>query len=259
MRHPGVACAKLSLLLLAPWNVVGQSATSKGISRTPDGKRDLSGVWVNSSFKKLPGGGVSRFSGRNLPFAPGGEALWNLNLNGDPHHDNPHFLSPVDKEGNFGCKPWGFPQSALSANAQQFFQPPGYLVIIYEAMHATRMIPMDGRSHSKDFEPTYLGESVGHYEGDTAVIDTIGLKEGASDGSGHHRHTEAAHYVERYTRTGPATMSFELTTDDPKIFTKPWKSGPWTMQLHPEWTIQESFCEDNKQDPGVIDYLHHLE
>src|SRR5579864_7140445 len=117
MRHRP---ARLLLLCLAPWLVFGQSAY-KGSSHTPD----LSGVWVNSSFKKLPGGGVSRFSGRNLPFAPGGEALWNLNLNGDPHHDNPHFLSPVDKEGNFGCKPWGFPQSALSANAQQFFQPPG--------------------------------------------------------------------------------------------------------------------------------------
>jgi len=237
---------------------MGQSAKPKGAFRTLDGKPDLSGVWVNTSFKKLADGSLERFKSTGLPFQPGGEKLWNLALTGDPHHDNPYFLLQVDKQGNFGCKPRGFPQSALSANAQQFLQAGGYLVIVYEGIRSTRTIPMDGRPHSQDLEPTYLGESIGHYEGDSAVIDTIGVKAGASDGVGHHMHTESAHYIERYTRTGPNTMSFELTTDDPKIFAKPWKSGPWVMQLHPEWRIEEAFCEDNKQDPGIIDSLHHI-
>ena len=249
-----VAVAMLSLLPKA----AGQSAVAKaGIGRTLDGKPDISGVWVNDSFKTAPGGGLVRFDKNDLPFRPGGPQLWELKLTGDPHHDNPNFLSPVDKQYNFGCKPWGFPQVSLTANAQQFFQSPGFLVIVYEGTHATRMIPMDGRAHPEDPDPAYLGNSVGKYEGDTAVIDTTALRAGGSDGAGHHLHTEAAHYIERYRRTGPTTLSFELTTDDPKIFTKPWTSGPWTLHLHPEWVVLEGVCEDSSPDAKLLDYLHH--
>lgn len=244
----------LAVVTVLPIAAPGQAPVNKaGQGRTLDGKPDISGVWVNDSSPS----GMLKFDKKDLPFRPGGQQLWDLKLTGDPHHDNPHFLSPVDKQYNFGCKPWGFPQVALTANAQQFVQSPGYLVIVYEATHATRMIPMDGRSHAEDPDATYLGNSVGKYEGDTAVIDTTALRAGGSDGAGHHLHTDAVHYIERYRRTGPTTLSFEITTDDPKIFTKPWTSAPWTLHLHPEWVVLEAACEDNSQDPRLLDYLHH--
>jgi len=121
----------------------------------------------------------------------------------------------VNKEGDFGCRPPGVPQVSLTANAQQFLQPPGYLLIVYEGIHSARMIPMDGRPHAPDLEPTFLGDSVGRYEGDVAVIDTVSIRAGMSDAGGHHMQSENAHYVERYRRTGATTMSFELTIEDP--------------------------------------------
>ena len=244
---------------------VGQSGKKNSVPqvRLADGRPNLSGVWLNTGFKKLANGEIARFPSANLPFQAGGVDQWNLKLSGSPHHDRPMFYAPVTKEGDFGCRPPGMPQSALTANAQQFFQPAGYLLVVYEAIHSSRMIPMDGRPHPADVEPAYLGNSVGRYEGDAAVVDTVAVKSGMSDVGGHHMHSDAAHYIERYRRTGPTTMTFELTIDDSKIFPKPWVSGPWKMELHPEWTILEGNCEDgglddpDKQDFKLLDYLHH--
>jgi hypothetical protein len=250
------ACIIASVALTPPVN--GQSKAL----RLSDGTPNLSGVWVNTGFKRLGGGMLERFPSTGLPFQPAGADLWNVKLNGDPHHDEPMFYAAVNKEGDFGCRPPGIPQASLTANAQQFLQTPGYLLIIYEGIHSARMIPMDGRSHAPDLEPTFLGDSVGRYEGDTAVVDTVAIRPGLSDAGGHHMHSEGAHYIERYRRTGPTAMSFELTTDDQKVFTKPWVSGPWKLELHPEWTIVEGNCEDvvfgsTKRDVGLLDYLHH--
>ncbi len=254
---PCVGACMLAIFLPPP-SVNGQSKEL----RLPDGTPNLSGIWVNTGFKKLGGGMLERFPSSGLPFQPGGKDVWNLNLNGDPHHDEPVFYAGVNKEGDFGCKPPGMPQASLTANAQQFLQTAGYLLIIYEGIHSARMIPMDGRPHGPDLEPTFLGDSVGRYEGDTAVIDTVAVRPGMSDAGGHHMHTESAHYIERYRRTGSTRMSFELTTDDPKVFNKPWVSGPWKLELHPEWTIVEGNCEDavfgsTKRDLRLLDYLHH--
>jgi hypothetical protein len=258
-----VFSAALTMGVVSP--CVGRSAekdTSPQLRRA-DGRPNVSGIWLNTGFKKLRNGDLERFPSMNLPFQPSGMDQWVLKPNGDPHHDRPMFYAPVTKGGDFGCRPSGMPQSALTANAQQFLQQGEYLVIVYEGIHSGRIIPMDGRPHPADLEPTFLGNSVGHYEGDTAVIDTVAIRPGMSDVGGRHMHSDAVHYIERYRRTGPKTMNFELTTDDPKIFTKPWTSGPWKMELRPEWTILEGNCEDDglddpeKQDFKLLDYLHH--
>lgn len=244
---------------------VGQSADKNATPqlRRADGEPNVSGVWVNVGFKKLANGTLDRFPSVNLPFQPAGVDQWVLKPNGDPHHDMPMFYARVTKQGDFGCRPPGMPQSALTANAQQFLQQAGYLLVVYEGIHSGRLIPMDGRPHPADLDPSFLGNSVGHYEGDTAIIDTVAIHPGMSDVGGRHMHSDAAHYIERYRRTGPKTMTFELTTDDPKIFSKPWTSGPWKMELRPEWTILEGNCEDGglddpeKQDFKLLDYLHH--
>src|SRR5687768_8893558 len=173
----------LMALLFATTPVAGQSSPGaeqkRTIPRTFDGKPDLSGVWAGPGFKHVDGGkftsipapGLIRFDQKDLPFVPGGEALWNKKLTGDPLHDDPTLF----------CLPIGMPYIHLTARAQQFFQPPGYLVIVYENQHFTRIIPMDGRPHPKDLEPTWMGHSVGYYEGDSAIVDTVGLKAWGSD------------------------------------------------------------------------------
>jgi hypothetical protein len=235
----------------------------------------VSGVWSTPGFKhregeKIPDTpviGLTRFNRKDYPFKPGGERLYTRQFSEkpDPKTDDPQLL----------CLPWGFPHQTFLSNVQHFFQPEGYLVIFYEDMHYTRVIPMDGRKHPEGLAPSYYGNSVGRYEGDTAVVDTAGLKPwGLDDGGrvpdGNHMFTDAAHFVERYRRTGPTTMSYTLTIDDPKIFAKPFTCGAkdshcfvdrnpgpeeWTMRLHPEWEIIEQYCEENNKDPGLLQFL----
>ena len=252
-----VAATTLSALCLAPQLAAGQARPAQAApdwARTPDGKPNVSGTWAGPGFKHTEGAKYSdlpdpsryTFNTKDLPFRPGGEEQWNLKLNGDVIHDDPTFV----------CLPLGFPYIGLAGRAQQFFQTPGFLVIVYEDQHWVRIIHMDGRPHPPDdyMESTWMGNSVGHYEGDTAVIDTTSLKAWNSDAR-MHMHSDAAHYIEKFRRTGPTTMSYEITTDDPKIFTKPW-SQSWEMHLHPEWEILEDVCEENNKDPGLIEYLN---
>src|SRR5205807_3408418 len=104
--------------------------------------------------------------------------------------------------------------------------------------HFFRIIPSDGRPHPKDVELTWMGDAVGKWEGDTLVVDTVGLKEWplAADEPGRSNvvlyHSDALHVIERFTPTGPDTIAYQLTYDDPKIFTKPWTTN-WQMKLHP--------------------------
>ena len=100
-------------------------------------------------------------------FKPGGKEIFYQKWTGNLAHDDPQSL----------CLPIGFPRIALSPYAQQILQPPGYVVIFYEYNHNFRIIPTDGRPHDKNVELTWMGDAVGHWEGDTLVVDTIGLKE----------------------------------------------------------------------------------
>src|SRR5579872_6619437 len=150
---PALAVAgALVILFLTPVRATAQATKSQAIPRTADGKPDLSGVWAGPGFKHVegakfsdvPGFGLTRFNRKDYPFQPGGEALWNRKMTGEAITDDPTLL----------CLPLGFPFNALVPRAQQFFQPPGYLVIVYEDYHTTRIIHMDGRPHPKDLEPS---------------------------------------------------------------------------------------------------------
>ena len=115
-------------------------------------------------------------------------------------------------------------------NTYQIFQIPGYVVILMEMVHDTRIIPLDGRPHGSI--RTWLGDSRGRWEGDTLVVDTIGFVT-QLDGDPYlpahpgalfqHRGSgETLHLVERFTRTGADMISYEFTMDDPQTYTSPW-------------------------------------
>ena len=87
-----------------------------------------------------------------------------------------------------------------------------------------RMVPIRGRSHPKDVTPTWMGDAVGHYEGDTLVVDVVGFNGGWLDQAGHAQ-TEKAHLIERYTRTDSRTLKYEVTIDDPGAYSKPWTTN----------------------------------
>ena len=182
------------------------------------------------------------------PLTPKGKELLFRKATGNVAYDNPTAV----------CLPAGLMLEITSPYAQQWIQAPNYLVIRYEYHdNASRVIPLDGRPHAKDIEPTWMGDSVGRWEGETLIIDTFGIKEWALDdkihqpaangeGDGSHWHSGSLHVIERLRYTGPHTASYEVTIDDPEYLTRPW-TQVYTAVLHPTWTLLEYVCAENNR------------
>ena len=144
------------------------------------------------------------------------------------------------------CVPPGVPGSTMWPYPLQVVQKPGLVVILYEAYPMFRVIPTDGRPHPDDLDPTYMGNSVGHWEGDTLVVDVTGFNDETVVADKYH-HTTAFHVVERYRRISYDTIQYVATIDDPNVFATPWRYGG-PLKLHPEWDLQEYVCEQNNKD-----------
>ena len=122
--------------------------------------------------------------------------------------------------------------------------------------HSWRAIYMDGRPHptGDDLRPTYLGHSVGHWEGDTLVIDSVGFNEKQWAGGGGFPSTQKLHLIEKISRPDLTTLSYEVTIDDPGAYTKPW-SGKWTITAKtaskwiPGGEMFEYICQDSRYGP----------
>jgi hypothetical protein len=229
-----------ALLLLAPLVLLAQ-----------DNKPDFSGIYEWP--KALPGadhgrGSATIFDRKNFaPFKPGGEAFLEPRT-GDPRHDEPRDF----------CLPAGMTAGMLSANAVRLVQNKQFLVIAHEFMAMTRLIPLDGRKHREGMEPMFNGDPVGHWEGDTLVIETTNFKRWMlddyfyTDPKQYRMHSDALTTTERIQRKDGATLSYKMTIDDPKIFTQPW-SQDFEMKAKPEWEnmgIFEYVCEENNRCAG---------
>jgi hypothetical protein len=151
------------------------------------------------------------------------------------------------------CRPLGIPRAGV--NGIQIVQTPQVITILYEAApYSTfRLIYTDGRSHPQDLETTYWGHSIGHWEGDTLVVDTVGFNDDTWVGGGGavgrtmytSIHSEQMHVVERWTRAGDG-MTYEATVDDPVAFTKPWVITVRRVQhAGPGEELVESICTAN--------------
>jgi hypothetical protein len=134
-----------------------------------------------------------------------------------------HEIAPYTR-----CKPAGGFRNMASPYGTEFVQAPEQQrMYIFQTggPHSFRPIYMDGRPHPKDLDPSYYGHSIGHWEGDTLVVDTVGFNErGWIDGYGSPTTTEL-HLVERFTRLDLTTMRYEITIDDPGAYTAPWTTG----------------------------------
>jgi hypothetical protein len=234
---------------IKPLGPDGRVVPRKEIPRTSDGKPDFTGVWAGPGFTHRVGPNdtdtpnVTIFDPKKFaPYKPGGQTSLLRPITGEILKDDPTAY----------CLPNGMPRQILSPYSQQWIQAPGTLIVLYEYMHFFRVIPTDGRPHRKDVEPTWMGDSVAKWEGDTLVIDTIGLKEWILDA--YHEetsrwHSDQLHLIERLKYTDPMTVSYQVTVDDPKIWTAPW-SQEFQMKLHPTWSVFEFVCEENDRCSG---------
>ena len=244
----GASLLAAGALLVSNGIVAGQAQTAGPIPHLADGRPDFSGMWDNPKPPGAKGPATVFDRSRMSPFVPGGEALFYEPRTGDPRHDEPRAF----------CMPSGFPSAFLGPYPVQMIQTPQYLVMATEFMNVTRIIPLDGRPHKADIEPTFYGEPVGHWEGDTLVIEARNYKRWSLDDwyyqnpKEYRMHTDALRTTERLRRTDPNTISYQFTVDDPKIFTKPW-SVDWEMTRHPEWEktgLYEMVCNENNRCEG---------
>jgi hypothetical protein len=209
-----------------PVSASSSSNAVKKDARLSDRKPDLSGVYT---FAGLP-------AGTPAPVLKPGAEKYRI------------VRGPNDVRGRTtlgpDCKPLGVPQSYITPYPFQIVHTPKLLVMIFEYPNTFRMIPTDGRPHPVDPDPTWMGNAVGRWEGDTLVVDTIGFNE-KTEVHGF-MHTESLHVVERFKRLENGSLQYEATIEDPNVFASPWVLPARTFALRPEaeW-VEEFVCESN--------------
>lgn len=162
-------------------------------------------------------------------------------------------------DGALHCMPLGVPRMGAP---NQIISYLGHVVLLYEGgesnINTFRVIPTDGRGHATDLEPSFLGDSVGHWEGNTLIVDVIGFNDRTWISGDGHFHSEAMHVVERFTREGNS-LKYEVTVEDPNVLTKPWVKAPTLLQLNtdPHATLEEDPPCVERDTPHLVTSEHH--
>jgi hypothetical protein len=222
--------------------------------RMADGHPDLSGVW----FPGVTGGGnlndVGLDGNSNLvrqefdpkktpqeppPFQPWAAAKL-----------KEMYPTQIDVElhrPSVNCEPRGVP-GMFTTNPYpiQLVTTPGQFIQLIELNNNFRVVPTDGRPHAKDPDPTFNGDGVAHWDGDTLVIDTIAIDEKTWNDMQGWFHSDEEHVVERLTRPSLNYLIYQVTIEDPKVLTKSWTSAPhtWTLGHEP---LGEYYCTHNEE------------
>jgi len=152
------------------------------------------------------------------------------------------------------CKPSGGPRQFLTPYGVEFVDLPElHRIFIMDqgGPHTYRTIYMDVNSHPKDLVPSYYGHSIGHWEGDTLVVDTRGYNEAFWFDRTGLPHTDQLHTIERFTRKDSKTMKYEITIDDRGAYTAVWSSS-FTLGWDPEQELFEYVCQDNNLASSLL-------
>ena len=159
---------------------------------------------------------------------------------------------PPEDNAQANCVPNGMPEIMRLPYPYEFLLTPGQVTIIGETYRMIRHIYTDGRPLPKDPDPTFWGTSVGHWEGQTLVAETVGLlpQTNVIPGSGIEKrlpHSDKMKLIERFRLLDPDTMQIKTTIIDPVVFTRPYTTS-WILKRHPTWTIDEYICEQNNRN-----------
>ncbi|MGZ3272488.1 MAG: hypothetical protein ACXU82_00225 [Caulobacteraceae bacterium] len=144
------------------------------------------------------------------------------------------------------CLPPGMPRIMSWPYPVQVLLTPGEVTLVLEGDMQVRHIHTDGRDHPADPDLTFNGDSIGHWEGDTLVVDTVGLAPQAAIAQGV-VHSKAEHIVERFRLADPNVLEVKTRVEDPAVLAKPWEFTA-RYNRHPDWTIAEYICEQNNRN-----------
>ncbi|OFW37196.1 MAG: hypothetical protein A3J28_07705 [Acidobacteria bacterium RIFCSPLOWO2_12_FULL_60_22] len=175
-----------------------------------------------------------------VPMTAWAEAIFKYN--GTPDGADEGRRNEVDSYSH--CSPPGVPRNWAIRRPYEIIQEPHRVLILFEGDHWVRQIWTDGRGHPPNVGRTWGGHSIGKWDGDTLVVDTVGFNDKSWIDIAGHPHSEALHLTERLRRVDPDHLLITITFEDPKAFTKPW-TGSLLAALHPDWVIGEVIpCED---------------
>jgi hypothetical protein len=218
-------------LLLVLGVAVGQTKDAASVPRAKDGKPDLSGVWIPDG--KFSGDFARALKpGEKITLLPGVEkTMQEAKKKGDPASR---------------CLPMGVPR--LSPFPVKFVQTPSEVIILHEGdIHTFRIVYVGGRPHPEEVNPTWYGDSIAKWDGDTLVVDTIGFNDRTWLDAVGHPHTEKLHVTERYRRPSADNLQLEVTVDDPGAYAKPFTMAG-SFRLSRDKDIRERYCYTSPAD-----------
>jgi hypothetical protein len=223
------------------------------VKRRPDGKPDISGYYNSpnaggAAFNVEPGppavgqpatqGAITDPADKLIPYTAAAKAKREELV---AHHlyDDPEAH----------CLPSGIPRQTYAPFGWQILQPDGYVVMIYEAFHAYRILPLDGRPHLPANLKLWEGDGRAHWDGDTLVVDTTNQTGKQWFDMAGNFSTPTLHVVEKFTPIDSNTLNWEATMDDPAVYTRPWTiSARITKNNTPNYQILEFACHEGEQD-----------
>jgi hypothetical protein len=228
---------------LGPVNALGQEVTRKPaptgpVPHLPDGTVDLSGLWVGGGpIQDIEREGGLKPGTLESLMTPAAKAVFASRK----EVDNPQFH----------CLPMGIPRA--TPYPFRIVQVPThartqYIYILHEGnIHSFRQVFMDGRKHPAELDPTWFGHSIGRYDGNTLVIDTVGFNDKSWFDNKGYPHTEQLHTIERWTRVDSGHMTNEVTIEDPGAYTKPFTATFNARLTDAGDEIMEYICQENNQ------------
>jgi hypothetical protein len=199
--------------------------------RLPNGKPDLNGVWQGPYVPDMARRGRGQ-PAMELPYTAWGLQEWKS-------------YDPVTGDSTGSCLPYGMSRSINAPYPFRIIQSATHLALLFETNTWFHVVPIDGRDHPKDLEPTWFGYSVGRWDGDTLIVDTVGVNGYTKLDTIGHPHSDQLHLIQTFHRTDAGHIAHTVTIDDPKTYTRPWKYER-TLTLQGGDLIEYS-CEENNR------------
>jgi len=243
----GLRWGGIVAVLVVHWAPGGMAQTaspsSTGTRQAGTQRPDFSGIWARlPSSRQISNSDM--FHPDEPPLTPWAQEKYRVIRKGiaDPSQQAREDIDPILEPY---CMVPGFPRIYLRPGAMEIVQTPNALYMNFDEHSQSRRIPMDGRKHLANAPPSFMGNSIGWWDGDTIVIETVGLNDLTwLDGMGH-PHSMELRIDERIRKIAADTMKVEFLFTDPQAFTRPW-SGEKVFEQRPDWELMEYvICENS--------------
>ena len=222
-------------------STVAAKDQSPAIPRLADGKPNFNGIWDRPRVADITRNGNECGSASKGCKQEGGEVsltAWGME----------QFKAKEKFDYAGYCQPWGYTRAWQTEYPVELMQTPERVAILWESNNVFHVIPTDGREHNKNQDPSWLGNSIGHYEGDTLVIDTNNFNGKTWIDTAQHPSSDQLHIVERIHFMDADHLAYEVTWEDPKAYTKPIKNNRVFTRMKPGSEIMEWWCMENNRD-----------